>query len=68
MTDDGEREAHDQTALRGFHGILATDHPERRIVRTGNTLTQAPTQRVDRRLEVRPGQLMTELQGKDADA
>ena len=49
-------------------GILAADHPERRIVHTWNAVTNAPMQRINRLLGFRPVELMMEMQRKDADA
>jgi GNAT superfamily N-acetyltransferase len=49
-------------------GILAADHPERRIVHTWNAVTNAPMQRINRIMGFRPVELMLEMQRKDADA
>ena len=49
-------------------GILAAEHPERRLVHTWNAVENAPMQRINRDLGFRPVERELEMQRKDADA
>jgi GNAT superfamily N-acetyltransferase len=47
--------------------ILATEHPERRLIHTWNAVENAPMQRINRSLGFRPVELEIEMQRKVAD-
>jgi GNAT superfamily N-acetyltransferase len=48
--------------------ILASEHPERRLIHTWNAVDNAPMQRINRALGFRPVELELEMQRKDVDA
>jgi GNAT superfamily N-acetyltransferase len=48
--------------------ILASEHPERRLIHTWNAVDNAPMQRINRSLGFRPVELELEMQRKDVDA